>query len=172
VKEQGTLADFVIGKTVLALAVVGLLGAALSLGSSSRAYNRHEELTLVAQSIAGALEDANRIPGKVELVRALPRISRDFDVAVSGTLSAGVQTLVVNVTGGGKVERSLVVGYRVNGGDFVLSASNPRSVRMVKDQGWSEGFQDHRGFLPFLPLLWGRMRNPEQLFPQLSLELM
>jgi hypothetical protein len=121
-----------IGKTALALAVVGLVGVALSLGSNLRHRACNEELTLVAHSIANALEDVNRFPGEVKLVRQLPRIQQDFKIVVSGTWSGGVETIVVDVTGEVEIQHSFAVACRVNEGNFVLSASNPSSIRVVK----------------------------------------
>lgn len=131
-RERGTMAGFFIGKTVLAVAVVGLLGATVSMGASLKRQNSGEELEVVAESISSALKDAGRLPGNVEMERDIPEISRDVEVEVSGSWSGGIQTIVVRLRGETYVEKTFAIGYRVNGGEFTLSASDPASVRVSK----------------------------------------
>jgi hypothetical protein len=160
-----------IGKTALALAVVGLVGVAISLGSDLRHRARDEELMFVAYSIADALEDVNRFPGEVKLLRHLPRIRRDFKIVVSGTWSEGVETIVVDVMGEVEVRHSFAIGCRVNEGNFVLSASNPGTIRVMKNQGEPPVVPDFRALLTSF-LLKNQMENLGPPPPELSLELM
>jgi hypothetical protein len=169
VRERGTLAGFVVGKTVLALTVIALIGAAVSVSSNVEPNLRKEKLMSVAESITGALKGADRFSGEVELVKRLPRIAGDYEVTVSGFWAGGAETITVRVRGEGVAEHSVVVGHRVNGGQFRFSARAPSVVRAVKTDGAHDSIPPPAWILPFWVPGWAEALPPPP--PQLFLEL-
>ncbi len=133
--QSGEITGFFIGKLVVAVAVMALLGSTISLNSTLRRQTDDEGLLLAAQSISDALSCASSLPGDVELSKKLPEMAADFKVTISGSWENGLETLNIRVVGEREVKHSSVVEHRVNGGNFTVSAANPRNIRVIKNRG-------------------------------------
>ncbi|MDI6643262.1 MAG: hypothetical protein QMD95_04335 [Candidatus Hodarchaeaceae archaeon] len=130
--DRGLLASFLICKIGVALAALAFLGVALSMHSSLGRLAEREELSQVADAIAGAINAADALPGETEMLRKLPSVAQQFEVVMTGERNGGVQVVSVRVIAETEVERVLMLSSKVNGGEFTLTAKNPREIRLVK----------------------------------------
>lgn len=131
VEDRG-LAGFLVCKIGVALAAVTFLGAVLSMYASLGRIAGRDELGRIADAIAGAVETSDSMPGEVEMVRDLPKLTDQFDVMIVGERSGGVQTVRVRVSAEAEVERVLTLSSEVNGGEFTLTAKNPMKIHLRK----------------------------------------
>ncbi len=136
--QLGGITGFFIGKILVAVAVMGLLCSTIALNSTLRRQTSDEELLLAAQAISGGLSCASGLPGEIELSKRLPEIDRDFKVTIVGAWENGLETIEIKVVSDREVKHSLVIECKVNGGDFTVSATNPRNMRLVKNRGTQE----------------------------------
>jgi hypothetical protein len=132
VEERGLLTGFFVCKVGVALAVFAFLGAALAMGTSVGRLSEREDLTQLADTIAGAMRAADSLPGEVEIRRELPALPQQFDVTVAGETAGNLQIVHIRVFAEEEVKRVLILTNNVNGGKFTLAAKNPRAVHLTK----------------------------------------
>ncbi len=130
--DQGLLASFLLCKIGVALAALAFLGVALSMHASLGRLAEREDLTQLADAIAGAIEAADSLPGEAEMWRGLPAVPQQFEVVVTGERGSGVQVVRVHVIAEDEVERVLMLTNQVNGGEFTLTMKNPREIHLRK----------------------------------------
>ena len=133
--QDGLLTDFLVCKIGVALAALALLGAVLTMSSGFRRTAEREDLAMLADTIAGAIRTAERMPGEVELRRVLPVLSQQTEVVIIGEFSKGMQIIHIAVDSGERVERTLMLDHEVNGGEFSLSHESPSVIRLSKVGG-------------------------------------
>ena len=129
--QWGIMADFLVCKIGVALAALALLGAALGMSSSFERTAEREDLAMIADTIAGAIQTTERLLGDIRLKRELP-IRTQAEVTIIGNHSGGVQAVHIIVWTRERVERTLMLTTKVNGGDFTLSRESPSAIRLSK----------------------------------------
>lgn len=129
--QGGALDGFLVGKLGVALAALVLLGAALGMSSSFRRAEEMGEFAMVAEAIADAIQEAERLPGEVKMRKELPAIPH-AKVTILGERDGGLQVIRVTVESNDRVERILVLATRVNDGKFTLSRENPSTILLHK----------------------------------------
>lgn len=130
--DRGVLASFLVCKIGVALAALAFLGVALSMYASIGRLAEREDLTQLADAIAGAVEATDSLPGEAEMRRSLPAVPKQFEVVVTGERGSEVQVIRVHVIAEEKVERVLMLTNQVNGGEFTLTVKNPRGIHLRK----------------------------------------
>ena len=133
--QRGLLADFLVCKIGAALAALALLGAVLTMSSGFKRTAESEDLAMLADTIAGAIRTAERMPGEVELRRVLPALAKQTEVVIIGELRKGIQVIHIVVGSGERVERTLMLDHEVNSGEFSLSHESPSVIRLSKAGG-------------------------------------
>ncbi len=133
--QSGLLADFLVCKIGVALAALALLGAVLTMSSGFMRTAEREDLAMLADTIAGAIRTAERMPGEFELRRVLPVLAQQTEVMIIGEFSEGIQVIRIVVGPGERVERNLILDHEVNGGEFSLSHESPSVIRLSKAGG-------------------------------------
>lgn len=128
--QRGLLANFLVCKIGVALAVLALLGAALGMSSSFKRTAEREDLAMLADTIAGAIQTAESLPGEVGLRKELP--TTQAEVTITGEFSGGIQVVRIIVGSQERVKRILILAARINGGEFTLSHENPSAMRLSK----------------------------------------
>ena len=129
--RRGVLSDFLVCKIGVALAVLALLGAVLGMSSSFKRTAEKEDLTTLADTIAGAIRTSESLPGEVELRRELP-VTTQTEVTIIGERSGEEQVIRIIVKSQARVEHTLILATRVNGGEFTLSHESPSAIRLSK----------------------------------------
>jgi len=135
INERGLLVDFLVCKVGVALVALALLGAVLTMSLGFKRTAEREDLAMLADTIAGAIRTAESMPGKVELRRALPTIAHQTEVTIIGELNQGIQVIRIIVESQERVERALMLGHEVNGGEFSISHESPSTIHLSKT-GW------------------------------------
>ncbi len=130
--DRGLLTSFLICKIGVALAALAFLGIILSMQAGVGRLAEREDLTQVADAIAGAIKAIDSLPGEAEMRRDLPAISQQFEVVVTGGRDNGAQVLRVHVIADGEVERVLALTNQVNEGEFTLTMKNPSTIHLTK----------------------------------------
>ena len=130
--ERGLLTSFFVCKIGVALAAFALIGAIFSMRAGLGRLSEREDLTQLADTIAGAVETMDSLPGEAEIQRDLPVIPQQFEVVVVGERGSEVQIIHVYVIAEGEVERVLMLTNQVNGGEFTLAMKNPSVVHLTK----------------------------------------
>lgn len=133
--QDGLLADFLVCKIGAALAALALLSAVLTMSSGFMHTAEREDLAMLADTIAGAIRTAERMPGEFELRRVLPVLAQQTEVVIIGEFSDGIQVIRIVVGLGERVERTLMLVHEVNGGEFSLSHESPSVIRLSKAGG-------------------------------------
>ncbi len=129
--DQRGMADFLACKIGVALAVLALLGAVLTMSSSLKRTAEREDLAMLADTIAGAIQTVERLPGEAWLRKELPTITQG-EVTIIGERSGGAQVVRITVGSEEHVERTLILTTEVNGGHFTLSHRNPSAIHLSK----------------------------------------
>jgi len=119
------------------LAVLSLMGVALTSYSSAQRTAEREELEIVADSIIGAIRTADSLPGEVMLERRLPNTEQQSGVEVLGSYAGNFQSVRVRVYAKENVEKTLVLMRRLNAGTFEMRRSAPTMLRLQKSDGIS-----------------------------------
>ena len=132
INERGLLADFLVCKIGVALVALALLGAVLTMSLGFKRTAEREDLAMLADTIAGAIRAVERMPGEVELRRALPTIAHQTEVTIIGELNQGIQVICIIVESQERVERTLMLGQKVNGGEFSISRESPSTINLSK----------------------------------------
>lgn len=130
--DSGLLTSFLVCKIGVALAALAFLGIILSMQASVGRLAEREDLTQVADAIAGAIKAIDSLPDEAEIQRNLPAISQQFEVVMTGKRSSGMQVLRVHVIADGEVERVLALTNQVNEGEFTLTMKNPSTIHLTK----------------------------------------
>ncbi|MFQ6129622.1 MAG: hypothetical protein ACE5OT_02285 [Candidatus Hadarchaeaceae archaeon] len=130
--QHGLLADFLVCKIGVAFAALTLLGAVLTMSSGFKRTAEREDLAILADTIAGAIRTVERMPGEVELRKALPALAHQSEVVITGEFSEGTQIIHIVIDSGELVERTLMLNHEVNGGEFSLSLESPTVIRLSK----------------------------------------
>ena len=130
--QRGLLADFLMCKIGVALAALALLGAVLTMSSGFKRVTEREDLAMLADTIAGAIRTVESMPGEVELRKALPALTQQSEVVITGEFSEGIQIIRIVVDSGERVERTLMLNHEVNGGEFSLGLESPTVIRLSK----------------------------------------
>lgn len=133
--NQSGLSSFLVCKVGVAFAVVSLMGAALVTSLSAKRTAEQEDLGIVADTVMGAIQITDGLPGEVELERKLPIIGQQFEIKIIGERQGSWQTVRVLITAQTQVERTIMLTNEVNGGEFELSRSNPVLLRVRKLDG-------------------------------------
>lgn len=132
--DKRGMADFLVCKIGVALAVLALLGAVLTMSSSFKRTAEREDLAMLADTIAGAIRMVERLPGEAWLRKELPTPAQG-EVTVIGERSGGAQVLRITVGSEERVERTLILTTEVNGGHFTLSHRSPSAIHLSKAGG-------------------------------------
>lgn len=132
--QHGLLMDFLFCKIGVALAAISLIGASMAMSSSFQRETGRDELAAVGDTIARAIFAADAMPGEVQLVRELPPLRQQFRITIVGARSDGMQVVHVLVDGRSQDRRVIMVGNKVNGGEFEFSYSNPSIVMVSKNE--------------------------------------
>jgi len=111
---------------------LAFIGIILSMQASVGRLSEREDLTQLADAIAGAIKEIDHLPGEAEMRRDLPTISQQLDVVVTGERDNGAQVLRVHVIADGEVERIIAITNQVNEGEFTLMMKNPSIIRLTK----------------------------------------
>ena len=130
--DRGLLTSFLICKIGVALAALAFLVIILSMHASVGRLAEREDLTQLADAIAGAIKEIDSLPGEAEMQRDLLTIPQQFEVVVTGERSSGIQVIRVNVIAEGEAERVLMLTNQVNGGEFTLTMKNPSIIHITK----------------------------------------
>ncbi len=131
-EDRGASAGFLMGKVAVAFAAVTFIGLALSLYSGSDRSADRDDHEMIANAVAGAIEEIERLPGEAELRRELPANSSHFEVVITGELEGGLQIISIGVGSTENAERYLIIATVVNGGNFTLRMENPRELILRK----------------------------------------
>ncbi|MCD6248636.1 MAG: hypothetical protein J7J17_04220 [Hadesarchaea archaeon] len=131
--DQGGLANFLMGKIGVWLAVGGIITATLSMTGSFERTARSDELKAVLKCVTDALREIDRLPGEAWVERELPRVSGEFKLDFVG--NRGGAQLVRVMIGGENLERIATLSTEVNGGEFEFTHENPRVIRLTKRDG-------------------------------------
>ncbi|MFN4132762.1 MAG: hypothetical protein ACK4GQ_00090 [Candidatus Hadarchaeales archaeon] len=129
--ERGTVEEFLAVKMAVLIASIIFISSAVSFSTAFQRQSSSEELEAVANAIARALRDCERIPGDAELFRSLPEISQSFKVSIEGNLEKQ-QKISIIVSGKENVSRGVLLEEKVNGGNFSMVAENPKGLRIIK----------------------------------------
>jgi len=132
INERGLLVDFLVCKVGVALVALALLGAVLTMSLGFKRTAEREDLAMLAETIAGAIRAAESIPGEVELRRELPTLAHQTEVTIIGELNRGIQLIRIIVESQERVERILMLGHEVNGGEFSISRESPSTIHLSK----------------------------------------
>lgn len=87
--DSGLLTSFLVCKIGVALAALAFLGIILSMQASVGRLAEREDLTQVADAIAGAIKAIDSLPDEAEIQRNLPAISQQFEVVMTVSEAAG-----------------------------------------------------------------------------------
>ena len=90
---------------------------------------------MLADTIAGAIRTAERMPGEVELRRVLPALAQQTEVVIIGEFREGIQVIRIVVGSGERVERTLMLDHEINSGEFSLSHESPSVIHLSKAGG-------------------------------------
>lgn len=129
------LADFLVCKIGVALAALALLGAVLTMSLGFKCTAERKDLAMLADTISGAIRAIDSMPGEIEMRRALPTIAHQTKVTIIGELNQGIQVIRILVESQERVERTLMLGQKINGGEFSISHESPSTIHLIKT-GW------------------------------------
>jgi hypothetical protein len=117
--------------------VLSLMSVALVSYSSAQRTAEREELEIVADSIVGAIQTADSLPGEVRLERSLPNTEQQFEVEVLGSYTGNFQSVRVRVFAKENIEKTLMLMRKLNGGTFEMRCNAPTMLRLQKSDGIS-----------------------------------
>lgn len=131
-ENRGASASFLVCKIGVALAAVALISATFSMYASSARFTEEQDLKLIVNTMAHAIEEIDGFPCEAEVRREIPTNSERLEILVEGEQVDGVQIIHIRATATANVERWLAISTSVNGGDFRISMENPSEIIVKK----------------------------------------